>query len=120
MNVNKRKKENRGMRHKRVRSKAKGTSNRPRLSVFRSSKHIVLQLIDDEKGVTIASAGDVKSSKVSAKLTKKERAKNIGKELAKNAVGKKIKKVVFDRGGYLYHGRVKEAADGAREGGLKF
>lgn len=105
------------IRHKRVRARAIGTKQRPRLSVFRSNKHIFLQLIDDRAGKTLVSAADLKSKK---KLTKTELAKSAGKKLAETAKEKKIKKVVFDRGGYKYHGRVKAAAEGAREGGLNF
>ncbi len=103
--------------HKRIRAKISGTKEQPRLSVFRSNKHIFLQLIDDNSGKTLVSANDLKTKK---KATKTEIAKEVGKELAKLAKAKKIKKVVFDRGGYKYHGRVKASAEGAREGGLNF
>lgn len=96
-------------RHKRVRAKIKGTAKVPRLCVFRSSKYIYAQIIDDEKGKTLAA--------VNGKLAS---ATEIGKSIAKKAIEKKINKVVFDRGGYKYHGRVKALADGAREAGLKF
>jgi len=96
-------------RHKRVRAKIKGTAKVPRLCVFRSSKYIYAQLIDDEKGKTLAS--------VNGKLVF---ANEIGKLIAKKSIEKKINKVVFDRGGYKYHGKVKALADGAREAGLKF
>jgi len=96
-------------RHKRVRAKIKGTSDVPRLCVFRSSKYIYAQIIDDEKGKTLAA--------VSGKFAS---AAQIGKSIAKKAIEKDIEKVVFDRGGYKYHGRVKALADGAREAGLKF
>lgn len=99
----------------RVRSKVFGTKDKPRFSVFRSLKHIYAQLIDDRAGKTVAYA----QSK-DGKGTKSEQAFELGKELAKIAVEKKIKEVVFDRNGYRYHGRVKSLADGAREGGLKF
>lgn len=108
----------RAKRHYKVRKNLSGTSECPRLSVFRSAKHIYAQLIDDVNGVTLVSA-----SSLALKATdggNKEGAKRVGEELAKAAVGKGIETVVFDRGGYLYHGRVKELADGAREGGLKF
>jgi large subunit ribosomal protein L18 len=105
------------IRHKRIRAKISGAKERPRLSVFRSNKHIFLQLIDDSAGKTLVSASDLKMKK---KGTKTEIAKEVGKELAKLAKAKKIKKVVFDRGGYKYHGRVKASAEGAREGGLEF
>lgn len=103
------KRQNRIRRHKRVRALVKGTSEHPRLSVFRSNKRIYAQLIDDVKGETLLSAGDVKKS-----------ALKIGEDLAKKALSKGIKSVVFDRGGYKYHGLVKALADGARQGGLKF
>ena len=104
-------------RHKRIRAKAIGTKEKPRLSVFRSNKHIFLQLIDDKAGKTLVSAADAKSK---VKKTKTELAKDAGKKLAELAKVKKIKKAVFDRGGYKYHGRVRAAAEGAREGGLEF
>ena len=138
------KREKRYRRHKRVRAKVKGTAEVPRLCVFRSNQRIYAQLIDDEKGTTLVAAGDkelkpkAKSQKPklqpkSQKLEeKKEKEKEIirtgkvavayevGKLLAEKALKNKIKKVVFDRGGYKYHGRVKAVADGAREGGLMF
>ncbi len=104
-------------RHRRIRAKISGTKEQPRLSVFRSNKHIFLQLIDDSSQKTLASASDLKIKK---KGTKTEIAKEVGKELAKLAKAKKIKKVVFDRSGYKYHGRIKASAEGAREGGLNF
>ena len=107
------------VRHNRVRAKTKGTGKSPRLSVFRSNRHIFAQLIDDVDGRTIASASDLKMSK-KKNIKKTEIAKNIGMKLAKEASSKKIKAVVFDRGGYKYHGRIKAVAEGAREGGLKF
>lgn len=108
-------------RHRRVRAKVAGTKNKPRLSVFRSNKHIFLQLIDDDSGKTLVSAGDLGlKSTAKKKKTKIEIAKEVGKKLAESAKSKKIKNVVFDRGGYKYHGRVKAAAEGAREEGLKF
>lgn len=100
-----------------MRAKVAGTAECPRLSVFRSNKHVFLQLVDDSKGKTLVSMSDYKIKKKTAKTDK---AKEAGKELAKLAKEKKIKKVVFDRGGYKYHGRVKAAADAAREEGLKF
>jgi large subunit ribosomal protein L18 len=103
-------------RKRRIRAKVFGTAERPRLAVFKSAKAIYAQIIDDTKGVTIVAANDLKTKKG----TKTERAKAVGKNLAEAALAKKIEKVVFDRGGYLYHGRVKTLADGAREGGLKF
>lgn len=106
----------RARRQKRIRAKVNGTKDVPRLSVYRSNKFIYAQLIDDSKGNTIASASDMG---VKAK-TKTLRAAEAGKVLAKAAVAKKIEKVVFDRGGFRYTGRIKALADGAREGGLKF
>ena len=99
-----------------MRAKIKGTAKRPRLSVFRSNKYIYCQLIDDEKGKIILAVADLKG----AKGSKTEHAYAVGKELAQLAKAKKIKQVVFDRGGYKYHGRIKATAEGAREGGLRF
>ena len=110
-------------RQARVRRAVKaGANGRPRLSVFRSSKHIYAQVIDDAKGQTVASASSLEkdmreSLKTGANV---EAAKAVGKRLAERASAKGIKQVVFDRGGYLYHGRVKALADAAREGGLDF
>lgn len=98
-----------------IRQRIKGNSKRPRLSVFRSSKHIYAQIIDDSSSKTLVSVSDFKISG-----TKKEKAYNVGKILAQKADKKKITAVLFDRGGFLYHGRVSEVAKGAREGGLKF
>ena len=104
---------------KRIRKNISGTSTRPRLSVFRSNKQIYAQVIDDVKGVTITSASSyVKDS--TQKVNKTDQAKLIGKEIAENASKAGIKEVVFDRNGYLYHGRVKALAESARENGLKF
>lgn len=111
--------ENRRRRHRRVRAKAHGTAKVPRLSVFRSAKHIYAQLIDDEKGKTLLSASE-RELKKSKGLKKADKAKEVGRLIAKKALEEKIEKVVFDRGGYKYHGRVKALAEGAREGGLKF
>ncbi len=105
-------------RHARLRTKVSGTASCPRLSVFRSNKHISCQLIDDEKGVTLASA-----SSISLKLANGsniDAAKAVGSEIAKLALAQNIDTVVFDRGGYVYHGRVMAVADAAREAGLKF
>lgn len=113
------KREKRYRRHKRVRAKIFGTKEEPRLCVFRSLNHIYAQLVDDEKGKTILSVDDGKMKKEKAK-GKIDIAKEVGKLVAEKAKGLKIEKVVFDRGGYQYHGRVKALADGAREGGLKF
>ncbi|MBI3980555.1 50S ribosomal protein L18 [Candidatus Microgenomates bacterium] len=101
---------------KRVRSKTFGFSAKPRLSVFRSNKQIYAQLIDDQKGITLVSAA---SKSVKGK-NKTETSFAIGLDLAKKALEKKIKQVVFDRGAYKYHGRVKSLAEGARKGGLEF
>ena len=108
-------------RHQRIRNKISGTAERPRLCVFRSLNHIYAQVIDDVKGVTIASASTVEKEVASqvAEMKKIEAAKFIGDLLAKRAMDKDIKEVVFDRGGYVYTGRVAAVADGAREAGLK-
>ncbi len=106
-------------RHARVRSKVSGTPECPRLDVFRSAKHIYVQVIDDVNGVTLASASTVEKD-FGAYGGNKEAAKKVGEMIAKRALEKGIENVVFDRGGYIYHGRVKELAEGAREGGLKF
>ncbi len=111
--------EARAKRHRRVRAKISGTPECPRLDVFRSSKHIYAQLIDDINGVTLASASSL-SKEFEANGGNKAGAREVGKLIAKNATEKGIKDVVFDRGGYLYHGRVQELAEGAREGGLNF
>ena len=104
---------------KRIRKNISGTSTRPRLSVFRSNKQIYAQVIDDVKGVIITSASShVKDS--AQKVNKTDQANLIGKEIAENALKTGIKEVVFDRNGYLYHGRVKALAESARENGLKF
>ncbi len=106
-------------RHKRVRAKISGTSERPRLCVYRSLNHITAQIIDDVKGVTLVSASTHEKG-FDGNGGNKEAAKQIGLAIAKKATEAGITDVVFDRGGYVYHGRVKELADGAREGGLKF
>lgn len=108
---------NRSRIHNRIRKKVSGTSSKPRLHVYRSNKGIYCQLIDDLSGVTIASAS---SKEVSASGNKSETAKEVGKLIGSKAKSAGIETVKFDRGGYLYHGRVKSLADGAREGGLKF
>ena len=108
----------RARKHARVRAKVSGTAEAPRLVVFRSNKHIEAQVIDDTKGVTLVAA-----SSLALKLengSNVEAAKLVGAEIAKKCKAKKIDRVVFDRGGYLYHGRVAALADAAREGGLKF
>jgi len=122
-------------RHRRIRFKVKGTSQCPRLSVFRSNKYIYLQLIDDQKGETLVAVNDqeIKPEKVASSAThrkgekikdklspKKAVAFEAGRLLAEVALKKKIKKIIFDRGGYRYHGRIKAVAEGAREGGLEF
>jgi len=116
-------------RHIRIRSKVFGTKERPRLSVFRSSAYMYAQLIDDDRGVTIlaktnrAKVVDKKptqGSSASGGKTKTDIARNLGIAIAKDAREKKITKVVFDRGGFQYHGRIKAFAEGAREGGLEF
>ena len=106
-------------RHRRIRGKVAGTAERPRLAVFRSNKGIFAQLVDDQTGRTIAGASWLGVEK-SFKGTKTEQAAEVGKALAAAAKKAGIESVVFDRGGYLYHGRVKALADGAREGGLTF
>ena len=118
-------------RHRRVRAKIKGTDEVPRLCVFKSTKHIYTQLINDEKGETLIAASDSEikkstGSKVSKQKKEKKfineisKAYEVGKLTAQKAAKKEIKKVVFDRGGYKYHGKVKALAEGAREGGLQF
>ena len=114
-NINKK-----AMRHRRqvrVRGKISGTSERPRLNVFRSNANIYAQIIDDVNGVTLCSAS---SLKLEGNGGNKTAARQVGKDVAAAALAKGIETVVFDRGGYLYHGRVAELAEGAREGGLKF
>ena len=106
-------------RQKRVRAKVTGTEARPRLSVFRSLNNIYAQLIDDTKGVTIASASTL-DKEVKIKASNIEAAKEVGTLIAKRAAENKIETVVFDRNGYLYHGKVKALAEAAREAGLKF
>ena len=106
-------------RHNRVRNKISGTPERPRLNVFRSAKHIYAQLIDDITGVTLVAASSLEKD-FEGNGGNKEAAKKVGQMIAKKAVDKGISEVVFDRSGYLYHGRVLELAEGARECGLKF
>jgi len=122
------------MRHKRIRAKIVGTAVRPRLCVFRSGKHIYAQLVDDGKGRVLFAASDSNlKNRASAKSkgkdekgvhivsqAKVDKAREVGKLIAEKAKNSKIEKVVFDRGGYGYHGRIKAVAEGAREGGLKF
>lgn len=113
------KKENRIKRHKRVRGKISGTASCPRLNVFRSAKHIYAQLIDDEAGVTLCSASTLEKD-FEGFGGNAEAAKKVGVKLAEKAKEKGIVDVVFDRSGYVYHGRVAALAEGAREGGLNF
>jgi large subunit ribosomal protein L18 len=108
--------EKRNRRHRRVRAKIFGTADRPRLSVFKSNKYIYGQIIDDEKSQTIAASGTREEKKAPPLV----QAKSAGLKLAEKALKKGIKKVIFDRGGFLYAGRVKSFASGAREGGLEF
>ncbi|WP_047246262.1 50S ribosomal protein L18 [Maribacter thermophilus] len=105
---------------RRIRKVSKGTAERPRLSVFRSNSEIYAQLIDDVKGVTLAAASSRDKDIASAKGTKTEKAALVGKAIAEKASKVGVEKVAFDRGGNLYHGRVKSLAEGAREAGLKF
>jgi len=112
------KQEKRLTRHKRIRAKILGTAARPRLCIFRSGRYIYAQLIDDKKGKTIFAVSDSKFKK--NRQTKVDKAKEVGKLIAEKAKDLKIERIVFDRGGYKYHGRVKAVAEGAREGGLKF
>ncbi|MBI4036408.1 50S ribosomal protein L18 [Candidatus Daviesbacteria bacterium] len=104
-------------RHSRIRKYLRGTTTVPRVSVFRSGKHIYVQVVDDVQGRTLVSQSDLRLKKGTPKKT---RAYEVGKKLAEKAKVKKITKVVFDRGGFLYHGRVEELARGLREGGIKF
>ena len=113
---------NRLQRHKRVRRKIAGTTQRPRLCVFRSANNIYAQIIDDTNRVTLAAASSLEAEVKGAvnHTGNKEAARKVGELIAKKAVEKGITEVVFDRGGYLYHGRIQELAEGAREAGLKF
>ena len=108
--------EKRKRRRNRIRAKVQGSAKRPRLSVFRSNKYLSAQVIDDEKGQTLFSESSVKAKG----KNNMEKAKTVGLELPKKAKSKKIEEVVFDRGGYIYTGKIKALAEGAREGGLKF
>ena len=107
-------------RHGRVRAKLSGTAARPRLNVFRSNKHIYAQLIDDINGVTLVSASSLDKDVNLDSTSNVDAAVTVGELVAKRAVEKGVKAVIFDRGGYLYHGRVKALADSARENGLEF
>ena len=104
----------------RVRTVVSGTADRPRLSIFRSNKQIYAQLIDDVNGTTIVAASSSDKSIAGSEGNKSEKSAKVGKLVAEKALAAGITEVVFDRGGYLYHGRVKQLADGARKGGLKF
>jgi len=106
--------------HERIRKKVLGTAGRPRLNVYRSLNHIYVQVIDDLQGVTLVSASSAEGKKESRKGGNLAAAKSVGKVIAERAKSKGIEKVVFDRGGYIYHGRVKALADAAREAGLQF
>ena len=106
-------------RHIRVRTKISGTAERPRLCVYRSNTNLYAQIIDDVAGITLASASTL-DKEIKTKYANKEAAKEVGALIAKRALEKNIKTVVFDRGGYIYHGVVKELAEAARESGLKF
>ncbi len=107
-------------RKKRIRARVEGSSERPRLSVFRSNKHLYAQLVDDVKGHTLVAASTLEEELKEKHGGTIEGAKNLGVLVAKRALAKQIDQVVFDRSGYLYHGRIKAVADAAREGGLKF
>jgi len=107
--------------HSRVRKKVAGNTERPRLNIFRSSKHIYAQIVDDETGKTLCAASSLSKELTELKTgANKAAARKVGGLIAQKAKEKSIAKVVFDRGGYLYHGRIKELAEGAREGGLQF
>ena len=116
MKIARTKEENRALRHNKLRKRIFGTAARPRLAVFRSNRFISAQLIDDDKGVTLAVASDLKIKKGK----RLERAGQVGTALASGALAKKIKEVIFDRGGFIYTGRVRALAQGARKGGLRF
>jgi large subunit ribosomal protein L18 len=122
MGTENKRKEARIKRQQRVRKKVKGTPERPRLTVFRSTKHIYAQIIDDTKGCTLVSCGSTEEAfkNLDKPESKCSAANTIGKMIAERAKEKGIEKVVFDRNGFLYHGRIKAVSDGAREAGLKF
>lgn len=107
-------------RRSRTRYRIAQTAERPRLSIFRSGKHMYAQVIDDRAGATLAAASSNESEGKAAKTRNMDAAKSVGQKIAERAVAKGVKQVVFDRGGYIYHGRVKALADAAREGGLEF
>lgn len=112
--------ENRKERHMRVRKKINGTPEKPRLNIYRSTNHIYAQIIDDSVGQTLVSASTLDKSPNLTSTHNKEAAKYVGETIAKKALEKGIDEVVFDRGGYIYHGKVRELAEAAREAGLKF
>jgi len=112
--------ESRVRRHRRVRKKVRGTAARPRLTVFRSSKHVYAQLVDDAAGRTIASASTIEVGERAGATSTVDAAKAVGRRLGERAKAAGIEAVVFDRGGFRYHGRVAGVADGARDAGLKF
>lgn len=115
------KKQSREYRQQRIRKKLSGVGDRPRLSVFRSISHFYAQLIDDQQGKTLLSVSTTSKDFTNKKAAGNvQGAKELGKLIAQKALGQKIERVVFDRGGFLYHGRIKAFADGAREGGLQF
>jgi len=118
--ISKERRESRLIRHNRVRKKIHGTAERPRLSLYRSNKHIMLQVINDDLGVTIASVSSNEPTLRSAGGSTVDAAKALGKTVAERAKAAGVSKVVFDRGGYLYHGRVAAVAEAAREAGLEF
>ena len=116
----KQKVESRLRRHRRVRKKVVGTAERPRLAVFRSNRHMTAQVIDDRSGRTLAAASTVEASLRSGATGNKDAAAAVGRLVAERAVAAGVTRVVFDRGGFIYHGRVAALADGARSGGLEF
>ncbi|MBI4709121.1 MAG: 50S ribosomal protein L18 [Candidatus Portnoybacteria bacterium] len=118
-NKMKAKRQKRARRHRKIRARIFGTSSRPRLAVFRSNRHIYGQLIDDQRMSTLINISDLNIERAKGKK-KIDLAKEIGMLLAKKALEKKIEKIVFDRAGFKFHGRIKAVAEGAREGGLKF
>jgi len=120
MDKNTLKREKRERRHVRIRGKVTGTAERPRLVVYRSLNHIYAQIIDDSSGKTLCQASSLEKTIADAKGDKKSKAGKVGESLGKKAAEKGIKKIVFDRNGYKFHGRVKQMADGARKAGLEF
>lgn len=120
MNKNIAKKLKRVRRHRKIRGRLSGTPDKPRLVIFRSITHIYAQIIDDTTGITITSASSCEKGIAADKATKKQLSEKVGEEIGKRAIEKGLKKVVFDRNGYRYHGRVKVLADSARKSGLEF